>query len=165
MLFQCFGSLFCILAQKELKYHWFYKHFRQQQTGSEKPSVGNAFSCFLKVSKSQNAQSPKMEKEDRRKKKEERRKKKEERSLLSSFFFLLLRDRADFEFPASKNIKKAWVLQCFSTCGITMCQTLIKPVENEDLLGPFPKKAPKFYQKPVATQRFRDAFPRRRKAL
>ena len=39
-----------------------------------------------------------------------------------------------------------------------MCQTLIKPVEIEAFLVPFPKMTPKFRNKPAATQRFRNAF-------
>ena len=46
--FDDFGGHFRFWAQKASIDHWFYKHFRQQKTGNEKPSVGNAFSMFLK---------------------------------------------------------------------------------------------------------------------
>ena len=61
-------------------------------------------------------------------------------------------------------IKKPLVPQSFSTCGITMCGNLIKPVENEDFWVPFPHLAPKFHKNIRFSVKV-DGVLRRRKTL
>ena len=49
--------------------------------------------------------------------------------------------------------------------GKTNAQNLIKPVENEDFLVPFPKNDPKMIKKALPREGFRNAFSKRQKPL
>ena len=53
----------------------------------------------------------------------------------------------------------------FSECKKRIAKTLIKPVENEAFWAPFARIALKMIKKALPREGFRNAFPKRRKAL